>query len=635
MQWILPAIIVLFPLVLWPQSKSSGPNTDLEVEPLKTTITVWGKLESPTTAYITEFSTDSLDSRTGVNIDDRLRDIPGFTLFRRSSSLAAHPTSQGISLRGLGSSAASRTLVLYDGLPLNDPFGGWVYWSRVNPDAIESVEVSRGASTSAFGDRAMGGVVSLLTPAPSARHFSSAFETGDAGIADVRGGYSDLFGKLGVAGSVRAFRSDGYFVVSEQDRGIVDREADVDFVVGDLRLDLFRDRDHTTFRSNILTERRQNGTSLRENSSSVGTAGVHYQRDSLSATLYHSRGVLRSTFSAVSDARDAENLVLLQKVTSEDTGGSLVWNRSSRAWNLMAGVDTHRAEGLSHDTVVFNGFQRRPGGTLWQQGTFVQTDAGIGGRARIYGGLRHDFTDRGNSFWSPRAGISVSDGPRRWRASIYRSFRAPTLNEFFRQFRVGNVTTLNNTALEPETAIGGEAGMDWRRPSVLFRVTLFWQSVDDLIGNATLRLDPAPLRQRRNLGSGKARGFEVNVQKMLGPLRTEAAYLFADSQLNNAWMPQVPRHQGSFQLLYSSGKMLWSAGVRSYDSQFEDDLNRFLLPGFATVQLMVKRRLGQGVSAQLAVENLFDRTFLVGFVPTPTIGNPRLLRIGLRWESGS
>ena len=92
----------------------------------------------------------------------------------------------------------------------------------------------------------MGGVVALLTPAPSARRFSGAFETGDAGIADVRGGYSDLFGKLGVAGSVRAFRSGGYFVVAEQDRGIVDREADVDFVVGDLRLDLFRDRDHTT-----------------------------------------------------------------------------------------------------------------------------------------------------------------------------------------------------------------------------------------------------------------------------------------------------------------------------------------------------------------------------------------------------
>ena len=100
-------------------------------------------------------------------------------------------------------------------------------------------------------------------------------------------------------------------------------------------------------------------------------------------------------------------------------------------------------------------------------------------------------------------------------------------------------------------------------------------------------------------------------------------------------MPQVSRHQGSFQLLYSSGKTLMSAGVRSYDAQFEDDVNRFLLPGFATVQVMVKRRLAHGFAAFLSAENLLDRTFIVGFVPTPTIGNPRLLRVGFRWESGS
>jgi outer membrane receptor protein involved in Fe transport len=100
-------------------------------------------------------------------------------------------------------------------------------------------------------------------------------------------------------------------------------------------------------------------------------------------------------------------------------------------------------------------------------------------------------------------------------------------------------------------------------------------------------------------------------------------------------MSQVPRHQGSFQLLYSSGRTLFSGGVRSYDAQFEDDLNEFLLPGFATVQVMVKRRLAHGFSALLAAENLLDRTFLVGFTPTPTTGNPRLLRVGVRWESGS
>ena len=444
-----------------PPASGSPPETP-QVEPIKTSIVVWEKLESPTPAYISDVSDEALESRPGVNLDDRLRDVPGFSLFRRSSSLASHPTTQGVSLRGIGSSAASRTLVLFDGLPANDPFGGWVYWSRFNPDAVETVEVSRGASTSAYGDRGMGGTISLRSPTPEGRHFTTAFEGGDAGIADARGGYTDLWGPVGFSGSVRGMRSDGFYIVPEGVRGDVDRKADVDFITGDVRLDFFGDEDHLTLRSNIVAEQRINGTSLRENSSSLGTVGGHYQREGLSITGYHSRGALRSTFSSVAADRDSERLVLLQRVTSNDTGGSLVWTRAQRTWNLMLGADTHRASGISRDTVVFNGFQRTPGGNLWQQGLFVQADADVGRRTQVYGGLRHDFTDRGNDFWSPRGGVAFSEGPRRWRASAFRSFRAPTLNEFFRQFRVGNVTTLHNPDLTPETMIGVDAGMDWR-----------------------------------------------------------------------------------------------------------------------------------------------------------------------------
>ncbi|MEO6193359.1 MAG: TonB-dependent receptor plug domain-containing protein, partial [Thermoanaerobaculia bacterium] len=74
---------------------------------------------------------EDLDRSPGLTLDEQLRQIPGFSLLRRSSSLTAHPTSQGVSLRGLGPSGASRTLVLFDGVPLNDPFGGWVYWNRL------------------------------------------------------------------------------------------------------------------------------------------------------------------------------------------------------------------------------------------------------------------------------------------------------------------------------------------------------------------------------------------------------------------------------------------------------------------------------------------------------------------------
>ena len=359
-------------LVLLVPGLASGQQPDLEIEPLRTSITVRETVEAPSPSYVTAVNEEMLESRPGVNVDDRLRDIPGFTLFRRSSSLVAHPTTQGISLRGIGSSAAGRTLVLYDGLPVNDPFGGWVYWSRVNPDALEVIEVSRGASTSAYGDRAMGGAVSLFTRIPDVRRMWMAAEGGSAGIAETRGGYSNLFGKFGVSAFARGLRSEGYYVVEEDRRGPTDRKANVDFLVGDLRLDYFGDKNRLTFKTNAVAEQRINGTRFRENNSSLGTTGATFQRGGLAATAYHSRGVLRGTFSFVNGTRSFERVVLLQRVESEDTGGSLVWNKGWKNANLILGADSHRAEGFSRDTVTSTGFIRRPGGRLWQQGTFVQ-----------------------------------------------------------------------------------------------------------------------------------------------------------------------------------------------------------------------------------------------------------------------
>src|SRR4029078_13297747 len=96
-------------------------------------------------------------------LDDVLRQVPGFSLFRRSGSLTANPTAQGVSLRGVGASGASRALVLLDGVPLNSPFGGWVYWTRVPRVNIENVSVQNGASSSLYGSGALGGVVNITS----------------------------------------------------------------------------------------------------------------------------------------------------------------------------------------------------------------------------------------------------------------------------------------------------------------------------------------------------------------------------------------------------------------------------------------------------------------------------------------
>jgi outer membrane cobalamin receptor len=577
-------------------------------------------------------------------MDDKLRAVPGFSLFRRSSSLVAQPTTQGVSLRGIGSSGASRTLVLWDGIPVNDPFGGWVYWDRFSPLEMQSVEISRGASTSIFGDRALGGVIGLFSRPAEPNRLDAAFEGGNDNTYDASLGYSTLLGKWGFSGFSRAFTTDGYFIVPEPIRGSVDRPANVRFVTGDARVDYFGGADRLFFKSDILAEQRHNGTVLQDNSTGLGEVALHYehefQNDTLSLLGFHEQEDFRSTYSAVSATRNFERLTDDQEVPANGTGGAALWRHHQTAWNLLGGADVYRAEGFSHDATPTA--RTVSGGTLLQYGGFVQGDATLG-PARFFAGARQTAAGFGHDFFSPSGGVVVGRKWIRARASVYRSFRAPTLNELYRNFRVGNTQTLANSGLVPESMFGAETGVDLIGESYQVRVTAFRGALHDFITNRTLSTAPnSVVRQRDNTPSALNRGFEASAQRRWREWRGDLSYLFVDSRFaSGARLPQVPRHQGSAQLTYQRGRTLALAGVRSYSSQFEDEVNQvcpatsqtacFLLPGFATLQLMLEQRLVKTLSARASIDNILNRQYLAGFTPTPITGTPRLWRVGLVW----
>ena len=111
--------------------------------------------ETARTTY--ELDTKALEDYPAVTLDEALNQHAGFELFRRAPSRIANPTSEGISLRGLGSTAASRTLVLEDGAPLSDPFGGWVHWNETPALLVRSVELVTGGGSDLYGSSALGG----------------------------------------------------------------------------------------------------------------------------------------------------------------------------------------------------------------------------------------------------------------------------------------------------------------------------------------------------------------------------------------------------------------------------------------------------------------------------------------------
>lgn len=609
-----------------------------QLQPVKTSITVVDRIETDAPASVELIPREQIGRTPGVNLDDRLRDVPGFSLFRRSSSLVAHPTTQGVSLRGIGSSGASRTLVLWDGVPLNDPFGGWVYWTRVPPYELNRVEVSRGVSTSAFGDRAMGGVISLFSREPDRLRLSGAYQGGNDNSHELSGGAANVWSQWAASAHVRAFTTDGYFIVPEPDRGSVDRPALVRFVAGVGRIDWFSAADRVYLKLDVLAEERKNGTPLQRNSTSLGTLAAHWahewQSDGLSAFVWHTREEFRSTFSAVFADRTGERLTSIQSVPAESTGGAALWTHRGAGYDLLAGADAARTEGYSRDTSTTAGL-RISGGALTQKGGFVQ--GGItAGPARFTVGARQQTTGLGNNFFSPSAGVSIARGTVRARLSAYRGFRAPTLNELYRDFRAGNALTQANPFLRPEQLWGVETGVDAAGERRRISVTLFRNSITDLITNATLSVTPnAILRQRQNAAAALVRGVEFDASSRWRSVTGEIGYLFVDSRFRTgARVPQVPRHQGSARIGYTRGGTSAWAGVRTYASQFEDERNTrdFLLPGFAAVQLYGRQSLTHTLAAFAAVENALDRVYLAGRTPTPLTGAPRLWRIGLRWE---
>lgn len=609
--------------------------------------------------------------------DDLLRQIPGFSLFRRTSSLVANPTTGGVSLRGAGASGASRTLVMQDGVPLNDAFGGWVYWDRVPRTALERIEVVRGGASDLYGSDALSGVINLLTRTPAARHIKAEATYGNRATREVSFFASDKWKSFGAALSGEAFRTDGYFLLAPTIRGTADTQAASQHRVLNLRLQNdFSDRSYVFARGTLFDEDRDNGTQLQFNDTANESvaAGGHLQTGDGSVwelTLFGNQQRYHQSFTAVAANRNSETLSRLQFVPARDAGLSFNWSRLSWGKHLfVGGLDVRGVRGTSDETVFASnratsfvssgGRQRRAGGFL--QGILQLTS-----RLSLTASGRYDnwrnssaasvtrslttgavtprfFAPRTEDAFSPRLALSysVAEGIH-LHAAGYRAFRAPTLNELYRAFRVGDTLTQANENLTAERLTGGEAGLtaaSWQRARV--RVMGFWTETINPVANFTLSVTPALItRERRNLGRTRSRGLEAEAE--FTPAKhwqITAGYLLVDATVRRApqnrtleglWVPQVARHQFTLQTAYSHPRFATATlQFRAVGKQFDDDLNQFPLGSFAVVDATVARPLGHGIEAFLAVQNLFNERFVVGRTPLETLGMPRLIRGGLR-----
>ena len=633
-------------------------------------------------ASVTVLTRDDVRESAAQTVDDLLRQVPGFSLFRRTSSVVAHPTAQGLSLRGIGPSGTSRALVLLDGVPVNDPFGGWIYWSRVPLQAIEQIEVVRGGGSSVWGNYALGGVVHVITRRPTQRAalFETSYGTHDTMNFDLL--LTEAQGPLRLSLEGNYFDTGGYKVVRDSRRGSIDIDADSRHSTFNGRVELVDSPDFSLFLSgNYFDEERGNGTPLQFNRTDSGAlaAGGRLRTGDggdWSFALFGQLQEFRSTFSSQALDRNSETLALDQLVPSSSLGAWLQWSRRFGSHLVAAGGDVRWVEGETDEKVYVAGAFARTrvaGGEQLIGGVFLQDVytphrawelvAGIRGDSWMsYDGFRRDtpppagvppsqmFNDIERILVSPRVAALFHATPSTdLRASAYQGFRVPTINELYRVFRVRNDVTAANESLRPERLTGGELGVQQRWGPVEARVTGFWNDVKDLIANVTLatRLADCPAgttcRQRQNLDLARIRGFETEVElRPATEWRFLTSYLFSDARVVEATqqrslggnrLAQVPEHTVTLGVRYQNPALFnASATARHVGGQFEDDTNTLPLGNYVVVDLALSRALAKWSEVFVGVENLFDTTYATGRTSegVVSIGAPRLLRGGVR-----
>jgi outer membrane receptor protein involved in Fe transport len=634
-----------------------------------------------TAASVVVLGREELESAAALTVDDVLRQAPGFQLFRRTSSRAANPTAQGVSLRGVGASGASRAVVLYDGVPLNDPFGGWVYWGRVPGEGLERVEVLRGASSSLYGSGALGGVVQFVPRRAEGTQLRFETSYGTQRTPDASLYASTLRRGWELSLSAQTFGTGGYVLVDERERGRVDTPAASRNAYGELYVGRELAEGLRVFaRPSFYGESRRNGTPLQFNRTHVRQLAAGVTWDDKGAGLFDLRAnastqVFDQSFTSVAADRASEALTRLQRVPAQGSGLSFQWSRAAGARQaLVAGFDWSEARGASDELVYVAGRASSlvgAGGRARVGGVYVRDAVRVTGRLVVTPGARFDrwrnyraqqttraltgaravstvnFEGRDETAFSPQlsAVFKVSDAVS-LNATFARAFRAPTLNELYRSFRVGNVLTLADENLRAERLTSGEAGLLFNSPrrGTAARANLFWMDVTRPVANVTLSVTPALITRRRaNLGRTRSRGFEAEFEQRLGRGWTASAgYLFvdprvesfpADTTLEGRRLPQVARQQLSFQLR-RAGRTTFALQGRTSGAQFDDDQNLLRLGGYFTLDAFVSRRLGGGVEVFAAAENLTGQRYDVGRTPVLTVGPPAFARIGLRLRLG-
>jgi outer membrane receptor protein involved in Fe transport len=640
------------------------------------------------------YSTTLLDEQqlqVSDQLDTALRQVPGLSLFRRNTSLSANPTVQGVSLRSIGASGAGRALVTLDGVPQNDPFGGWVIWSSLPSEDIQGAEIVHGAGAGPYGAGALTGVIALTERAGTGGVIDA--EGGELSQGRVAGSGNAQFDNLSIGASAMYQAVGGWVPVSASQRGAADKPVTLKATSASIHGGMeVVPGTQVTGRFGFYDERRDSGiagaTSRAKGTTGSITAASAEQPDTIGWRI---QGWFRDT-----DMSNVTSAVGARRATVTPAGNqyavpALGWGgnaalRGTFDWlDWEVGADARLADGESRELFSFTGGQFRSrrfaGGRTFVGGAYAE------GASRVddwlfTAGVRADYWQNSNGHTieqtiatnaitlnshpadtsgtvpTARGGVRRELGDGLFiRSAAYEGFRAPTLNELYRGFRVGNNITIANAALKPEKLYGVEVGVGDDTGSLTWDVTGFWNKLADGVTNVTIALGPTTvagvgvipaggsLLQRQNVGYIRAFGAEGEaLWRLDNALALRGAFSVTDARVNGQSVTpqltgkrpaQTPRMTLTAGLVANPFRNLTLEGDVRYETmRFSDDQNLLRLPGVTTVDLKATVHLTERLDFFLAADNLFNENVATseGNDGVFTLDAPRAIRIGLAFN---
>lgn len=630
-------------------------------------------------AAYSAFEIDPVVLETATRLDEALRAAPGVSTFRRNDSAAANPTIQGLSIRASAPSGAGRALVTLDGQPLNDPFGGWVIWGAVPPETIANATVLRGAGAGPYGAGALTGTVQLDERRREGAVLSlEGGERGQWRAAGVGEAQGDAWSFMLAAS---AQQDDGWIPV-RAGRGAADAPLWSDSMTGVARVEWRNGERVFSARVGGYSESRGAGLVGAESVSDgaslsmtlaapAGDVAWRVQAWAMTSDLYNTSVSTSPDRSATTPANEQ------YETPAFGWGGNAALRWTGDGYGVEIGADLRTADGETRERFSFLGGQftgnRVAGGRTLTTGAHVEGWREIGpwlftggARADVYrawdgnrverliatGAPVLEFAPEDTETFAPTArfGVRRAFGDLFVRSATYAGFRPPTLNELHRPFRVGNDVTEANAALEPEHILGFDLGVGGAHGSWSWDAGVFATRLEDAIVNVTLGAGPGTFppgvfvpadgayRQRQNAGVIEALGVEAQARGDWSErLGWRVALNYTDAAFDGGPLAglrpaQSPEWSASAGLEWRAlADTMLSAALIYESARFEDDLNTRELDAAVALDLRAERRLTDGVSAFVALDNALDAEIETTETANgiESFGPPRAFRFGL------